>query len=32
MEESDRAAQTVVQNWKQKLHLRVIDVDRKMSL
>lgn len=26
-EENDRAAQTVVRNFKQKLHLRVIDRD-----
>jgi len=34
MEESDRAAQTVVRNWKQKVHLRVTDlnVDMNMSL
>jgi len=34
MEESDREAQTVVRNLKQKLHLRVtdLDVDGKMSL
>jgi len=34
VEQSDRAAQTVVQNLKQKLHLRVtdLDVDGKMSL
>jgi hypothetical protein len=34
MEESDRAAQAVVRNWKQKVHFRVtdLDVDGKMSL
>ena len=34
MEESDRAAQTVGRNLKQKLHLRVtdLDVDGKKSL
>jgi hypothetical protein len=34
MEECDRAAQTVVQNWKQKIHFRItdLDVDGKMSL
>jgi hypothetical protein len=27
MEENDRAAQTVVRNLKQKVHLRVTDLD-----